>query len=45
MADLVRQPVYSQLAEYEDMNDAERLAQDPTLRFMGSEGIWEQERC
>src|SRR5664280_3896443 len=28
-ADLLRQAVYSRLAGYEDVNDAERLAQDP----------------
>jgi uncharacterized small protein (DUF1192 family) len=42
MADLLRQAVYSRLAGYEDVNDAERLAQDPTLRLMGSERIWER---
>jgi hypothetical protein len=30
MADLLRQAVYSRLAGYEDVNDAERLAQDPS---------------
>ena len=29
IADLLRQSVYSRLAGYEDVNDAERLAQDP----------------
>ena len=29
---LLRQSVYSRLAGYEDTNDAERLAQDPTMR-------------
>ena len=28
-ADLLRQSVYSRLAAYEDVNDAERLSQDP----------------
>ena len=42
MADLLRQAVYSRLAGYEDVNDAERLAQDPTFRLMGSERIWER---
>ena len=31
-ADLLRQSVYSRLAGYEDVNDAERLSQDPTFR-------------
>lgn len=35
MADLLRQAVYSRLAGYEDVNDAERLAQDPTFRLNG----------
>src|SRR5665647_2706925 len=42
MADLLRQAIYSRLAGYEDVNDAERLAQDPTFRLMGSERIWER---
>jgi hypothetical protein len=42
LADLLRQSVYSRLAGYEDMNDAERLAQDPTFRLIGSEKIWER---
>ena len=42
MADLLRQAVYSRLAGYEDVNDAERLAPDPTFRLMGSERIWER---
>lgn len=42
MADLLRQSVYSRLAGYEDVNDAERLAQDPTFRLMGSERICER---
>jgi len=41
LADLLRQSVYSRLAGYEDVNDAERLAQDPTFRLIGSEKIWE----
>ena len=39
LADLLRQSVYSRLAGYEDMNDAERLSQDPTFRLIGSEKI------
>ena len=29
-------------AGYEDLNDAERLSQDPTFRLIGSEKIWER---
>jgi len=39
LADLFRQSVYSRLAGYEDVNDAERLSQDPTFRLIGSEKI------
>ena len=42
LADLLRQSVYSRLAGYEDMNDAERLSHDPTFRLIGSEKIWER---
>jgi hypothetical protein len=42
LADLLRQSIYSRMAGYEDVNDAERLAQDPTFRFIGSEKIWER---
>jgi hypothetical protein len=42
LPDLLRQSIYSRLAGYEDVNDAERLAQDPTFRLMGSERIWER---
>jgi hypothetical protein len=42
LPDLLRQSIYSRLASYEDVNDAERLAQDPTFRLMGSERIWER---
>jgi Transposase DDE domain group 1 len=34
--------VYSRLAGYEDVNDAEHLWQDPTFHLMGSERIWER---
>jgi len=37
LADLLRQSVYSRLAGYEDVNDAERLSQDPAFRLIGSE--------
>ena len=38
-ADLLRQSVYSRLAGYEDVNDAERLSRDPTFRLIGSAKI------
>ena len=41
-ADLLRQSVCSRLAGCEDMNDAERLSQDPAFRLIGSEKIWER---
>ena len=42
LADLLRQSIYSRLAGYEDVNDAARLAQDPTFRLIGSRRIWER---
>jgi hypothetical protein len=42
LADLLRQSVYSRLAGYADVNDAERLSQDPTFRLIGSEKTWER---
>jgi hypothetical protein len=42
LADLLRQSIYSRLAGYEDLNDAERLSQDPTFRLIGSRKIWER---
>src|SRR6202035_529462 len=39
LADLLRQSIYSRLAGYADVNDAARLAQDPTLRLIGSRKI------
>src|SRR5271157_3105925 len=41
-ANLLRQSVYSRLAAYEDVNDAERLCHDPTFRLIGSEKIWDR---
>ncbi|MBI3669414.1 MAG: IS1380 family transposase [Acidobacteria bacterium] len=41
-ADLLRQSVYSRLAGYEDVNDAERLSHDATFRLVGSEKIWDR---
>src|SRR5450432_964031 len=40
LADLLRQSSYSRLAGYEDVNDAERLSQDPTFWLIGSDKIW-----
>jgi hypothetical protein len=42
LADLLRQSVCSRLAGYEDVNDAERLSQDPTFRLIGSEKVWDR---
>ena len=42
IVDLLRQSVYSRLAGYEDVNDAERLAQAPSFRLIGSEKIWDR---
>src|SRR5918992_2680619 len=42
LADWLRQSVYSRLAGYEDVNDAERVSADPTFRLIGSENIWER---
>src|ERR1035437_5809285 len=42
LADLLRLCVYSRLAGYEDVNDAERLSQDPTFRLIGSEKAWDR---
>jgi len=42
LADLLRQSVYSRLAGYDDVNDAERISQDPTFRLIGSRKIWER---
>jgi hypothetical protein len=36
---MLRQSIYSRVAGYEDLNDAERLSQDPTFRLIGSEKI------
>src|SRR5215470_7998289 len=36
LRDLFRQSIYGRLAGYEDTNDAERLAEDPTFRMLAS---------
>ena len=40
--DLLRQSVYSRLAGYEDLNDAQRLSTDPTFRLIGSPTRWDR---
>jgi Transposase DDE domain group 1 len=42
LADWVGPSIYSRLAGYEDVNDAERLSQDPALRLIGSEKVQER---
>ena len=42
LAELPRQSVYSRLAGHEDLNDAERLAADPTFRLISSQRIWDR---
>jgi hypothetical protein len=42
LADLLRQSIYSRLAGYEDLNDAQRLSQDPAFRLIGSEKNWDR---
>jgi hypothetical protein len=37
--DLLRQSIYSRLAGYEDLNDTERLSNNPTFRLIGLEKI------
>jgi len=37
-----RQSVYCRLAEYVNVNDAGRLAQNPSFRLIGSEKIWDR---
>src|SRR5262245_42312429 len=39
LIDLFRQSVYSRVAGYEDVNDAERISQDPAFRLIGSEKV------
>ena len=42
LPDLLRQSVYSRLAGYEDLNDAQRLSTDPTFRLSGSPTRWDR---
>jgi hypothetical protein len=42
LADLLHQSIYSRMAGYEDVNDADRLSQDPAFRLIGSEKIWDR---
>jgi len=42
LPDLFRQSVYSRVAGYEDVNDAQRLSQDPVFRVIGSEKVWDR---
>jgi hypothetical protein len=42
LPDLLRQSIYSRLAGYEDLNDADRLSTDPTFRLIGSPKRWDR---
>jgi hypothetical protein len=42
LADVLRQSVYSRVAGYEDLNDAEGLAADPTFRVISSQKLWDR---
>ena len=42
LADLLRQSVYSRIAGYEDVNNAERVSRDSTIRLIGSEKTWDR---
>jgi hypothetical protein len=42
LTDLLRQSIYRRLAGYEDLNDAQRLATDPTFRLIGSPKRWDR---
>jgi hypothetical protein len=44
LADLLRQSVYGRMAGYEELNDADRLAADPTFRLISSQRIWTEAR-
>jgi len=42
LVDLLRQSIYSRLAGYEDLNDAERVSSDPAFRLINSRKIWDR---
>ena len=42
LPDLLRQSIYSRLAGYEDLNDAQRVSTDPTFRLIGSPKRWDR---
>jgi hypothetical protein len=42
LTDLLRHSVYSRLAGYEDVNNADLLCHDPVFRLIGSEKIWDR---
>src|SRR5215472_11196434 len=42
LVDLFRQSIYSRVAGYEDVNDAQRLSQDPAFRLIGSGKVWDR---
>jgi hypothetical protein len=42
LVDLLRQSIYSRLAGYEDLNDAERVSSDPAFRLISSRKIWDR---
>jgi len=42
LPNLLRQSIYSRLAGYEDLNDAQRLSTDPTFGLIGSPKRWDR---
>jgi hypothetical protein len=42
LPDLLRQSIYNRLAGCQDVNDAERLSQDPAFLLIGSAQIWKR---
>ncbi len=45
LPDLFRPSIYSRLAGYEDINDAERLAEDPALRLLAARAPGDERRA